>query len=71
MDCDCSLLINETAVGYHCTTDFPNDLGKAASFVMLDMLSNIDPDMLLRMVKMRIYLKKVGAEADHLFDNLN
>lgn len=39
---------------------------------MLDMLSNIDPDMLLRIGEnLRVHLKKtVGADADALFNEI-
>jgi pyruvate,water dikinase len=75
VDGDCSLLINEIKLLdtiaqriSQMTLEKQREL-----LVMLDMLSNIDPDMLLRIgEKMRIYLKKkVGAEADHLFDDIN
>jgi hypothetical protein len=41
-------------------------------FLMLDMLSNIDPDMLLRIGEnLRVHLKKtVGADADALFNEI-
>lgn len=41
-------------------------------FLMLDMLSNIDPDMLLRIGEnLRVHLKKtVGADADSLFNEI-
>ena len=40
-------------------------------FLMLDMLSNIDPDMLLRIGEnLRVHLKTVGADADALFNEI-